>query len=151
METKINKENPPTVCGAGLVESLERAHEINKIAKEIAIGLPIQEKAAQAIAKRIGSDPLAMAAFSSWIEALQEALEVSIADLAVAQPLATAAELPKELVSLLLNYRLTALNRQAAEITARICAPTKPKERQVTGATALDAFPRKPMPLEDQL
>lgn len=121
-------------AGARLVTNLEREHELNKIAKELSVGLPIREDSARAIAARIGSNPLALAAFGSWIEALQEAIEDSVAGVGFG----TDPGSPDAIVIRTLSERLRELSRQADEINLRLLKGGRPPERHLMGASQFE-------------
>jgi hypothetical protein len=132
--TDISTSSESTSAGARLVTSLEREHELNKIAKELSIGLPIREDSARAIAARIGSNPLALAAFGSWIEALQEAIEDSVAGVGFG----TEPGNPESIVVRTLSERLRELSRQAEEINSRLIKGNRPPERHLVGASQFE-------------
>lgn len=117
-----------------MMNVLEREHELSKMAKEISVGLPIREDSARAIAARIGNHPLAMAAFGSWIEALQEAIEDSVASVAFGSGHGSA----EKVVIHMLRERLDELSRQAEQITSRLSKGGRPPERSLVGASGFD-------------
>jgi hypothetical protein len=130
----ISTTSESASAGARLVTNLEREHELNKIAKEISVGLPIREDSARAIAARIGSNPLALAAFGSWIEALQEAIEDSVASVGFG----TEPGNPESIVVRTLSERLRELTRQADEINSRLLKGNRPPERHLVGASQFE-------------
>ena len=134
------------VLATRMMTALEREHELSKMAKEIAVGLPIREDSARAIAARIGTHPLAMAAFGSWIEALQEAIEDSVASVAFGVGHGNS----EAIVMHMLRERLDELTRQAGEISSRLTHGDQPPERKLMGATAIDRTGRFAQSKESQ-
>jgi hypothetical protein len=136
-DKKTVSATPDTLSASGVYPSmtaLEREHELTKMAKDLAVGLPIREDSARAIAARIGHHPLAMAAFSSWIEALQEAIEDSIAGVAFGSSHGNV----NSMIVHTLRDRLKELNQQAEQITSRLANGGSSSERSISGASARD-------------
>lgn len=96
--------------------SIEREHEIQKRAKELAVGLPITEDSARAIVTQIGHDPLALATFGSFIEALQEAIEDSVATLAFGSYGSNGADTVRRVIS----ERLEAFEKQTHALLTQL-------------------------------
>lgn len=138
--TAASEDSEGSTLAARMMNVLEREHELSKMAKEISVGLPIREDSARAIAARIGNHPLAMAAFGSWIEALQEAIEDSVASVAFGSGHGSA----EKVVIHMLRERLDELSRQAEQITSRLSKGGSPPERSLVGASGFDDSARPP-------
>lgn len=125
-----------------LLNTIAHQHEEAKLAKDLSCGLPLELDHAKRIVSSLSADPLSLAAASSWIEALQEALDETIVRLAYSE---RGNDLPWELVDNVVEGSVSRLEKQKMEITNRLrkCSAPAGSDQEHINQPLAEALPRR--------